>query len=1128
MTRVWTVIRHVAALGAVALGYAVLSCTVSAASAVAADTVVNFDTLTAGTSVTNQFQHAGGSNQGVIFGVTPPNPPPPTTRELPVVTAFADTSSPPDVGQISRTMPCGLECTRPPGIVWGRFPFVKTHVSVSVGDVTGTTSDKITLTAYDSVGHSLGSDAQSVTGGAGVHTVLQVSTGTAKISYFSITNSNAFLSFGIDDVSFDAPPPSPPPPDYSIAVGQAGTITLGQGSSVSVPIGVGRTNGSSGTIALSATPSEQGIHATFVPSSASEPDGETVQLQLTADADAAPDDNALVTVTADPSPTAGTGQKTLVIPLRVVRFDLRAKGIEVTQAVQAAGDLTPSGIGGSGAYQGVGLAAGGITIARLYADASGSPTGGVTGVSAVLVGTRNGQPLPGSPLDPTSGPRTVAPSTDDNVTQADRANPESSFYFELPPSWTHGNIDLRGEVELANAPPGITECASTDCSANNSFTLTDVPFTVMKNVVIRPLALLTPGQTAPDPTLAYLDAQAILPLGDGQLRVLPYQDTIDVTDEEKPGDVAACQHHMPPDKDNNYDVQCALLSVVEDNVDSNHPDDYSIGLTINAVNGLTSTIPGHTAVVDATTANTPSGFNRPLSSLAHEFGHELGLRHASSSCGAGGAVSWPPDQFGFLQGVGLDHRYGSSRDFTTSPPSLSEAPFRIMSDTPYDPTTDLTGITTTGTNVPVSQNKHYFDFMSYCAFAGQGDPDSWISPRYWTQLFDSLKSSSTSPDLRVHTASNKPGQLRVIAYLRDGSIRITNVGPGAGLALPTGIAFPYHAVALDRSGKVIADVPLRGETTGHIDGTVTEPFASLGAILNAPGAARVEVRLDSTVEDTVVRSAHAPSVHFISPRAGRLVGGGKSVTIRWRSRDPDHNRLLARLEYSADGGRHWNTVFTGDDHGRAVLPSSYLSASKRAQLRLHVNDGFNETEVTSKLFRARGGAPTVRVLAPGAGSQISSASPLYLSASAFDDAATPLNGRALTWFAGSLEIGTGSPLSVAGLPPGTDRIRAVARDRLGRTRTASVTVQVLATPASFTTLSAPAHAGRHAHQLTLTAASTAPATMTVTGRGVARQQFIVGRHAQHFALRIKPGKKALTLHASLAGGPTETLHVPRR
>src|SRR5262249_55595968 len=163
---------------------------------------------------------------------------PPTTRELPVVTAFAQTSSPPNVGQISRTMPCGLECTRPPGIVWGRFPFVKTHVNVTVGDVTGTTSDTITMTAYDSVGHSLGSDAKSVTGGAGVHTVLHVSTGTAKISYFSITNSNAFLSFGIDDVSFDAPPVTPPPPDYSIALGQAGTVTVGQGASVSVPIGI--------------------------------------------------------------------------------------------------------------------------------------------------------------------------------------------------------------------------------------------------------------------------------------------------------------------------------------------------------------------------------------------------------------------------------------------------------------------------------------------------------------------------------------------------------------------------------------------------------------------------------------------------------------------------------------------------------------------------------------------------------------------------------------------------------------------------------------------------------------------------------------------------------------------------
>ena len=100
---------------------------------------------------------------------------------------------------------------------------------------------------------------------------------------------------------------------------------------------------------------------------------------------------------------------------------------------------------------------------------------------------------------------------------------------------------------------------------------------------------------------------------------------------------------------------------------------------------------------------------RPLSGLAHEFMHELGFHHASDACeGAleenGGKYDpWPPDQRGYIQGVGLDK---SSRGF----------PYRIIA--------------------PDFATPHWYDIMSYC---NQGsDADTWISTRNWTRFVDEL------------------------------------------------------------------------------------------------------------------------------------------------------------------------------------------------------------------------------------------------------------------------------------------------------------------------------------------------------------------------------------------------------
>ena len=96
----------------------------------------------------------------------------------------------------------------------------------------------------------------------------------------------------------------------------------------------------------------------------------------------------------------------------------------------------------------------------------------------------------------------------------------------------------------------------------------------------------------------------------------------------------------------------------------------------------------------------------------------------------------------------------------------------------------------------------------------------------------------------------------------------------------------------------------------------------------------------------------------------RCTRAGGSLIVSWSSRDPDGDSLAATVDYSADAGHTWSTVYDGPSTGRAVVPNAFLAGSPRARVRVFVNDGFNEAEVISGLFRAA--AYPMLVVFPGA------------------------------------------------------------------------------------------------------------------------------------------------------------------
>ncbi len=855
-------------------------------------------------------------------------------------------------------------------------------------------------------------------------------------------------------------------------------------------------------------------------------------------------------------------------------YDLRAKGLEVTQAVQTqepgfvGGELPslypaprpgalPQRLFGNVRYQGVQLAAFSKTVVRFFADATAAAGGGksgVAGVIGVLRGYRGGKELPGSPLLAENGLRTLTDGLCPCVTAKERANPAASYDFTLPLAWTiSGNqrLSLRGElrqqagiltafrdqrpVRIAAVRP--RECSG--CAGNNQLTLTDIPFIPTPTVVIAPVRMLTAGQAdLPDPASVFEQALNLHPGGE-RFVVQPYQADLDVTAEA--GWTTAspeCKAYVDKGKFGDCKTNAYFARVSRWDRAQGGLSDMAVGVNrqqrgsaAHSLFNLPFGNPDKTATPNEVSARPVAVVeaDRPLSSVGHELGHLLGRGHASAACGGNGE-DWAPDQVGYVDGIGLD-RSQHTRD--------PGSPYRVVAGKP-----PVLG--NCGKDSPPScggtDPQRYFDLMSYCG----SERSSWISVRNWQAEMATLNrfgqrvgfsnrafagfSTRAFPSVAVPYAADGtvsgaraaavPRRLHVEAITTDASTRITDVGP-AVRAAPPATSSDYVLVVAGRAGAALSTTPM---VTGSAHSEGGGPFVRLAAdVPFAAQAASVAVLRGGVTVASRARSAHPPTVRVTSPARGSLVG--RSGVVRWIARDADHDPLTATVAYSLDDGRHWRTIYSGLSTGHTTLPGSYFSASRRARVLVRVNDGFDETGARSQRFRARGVPPTVRLQSPAGHARVLNTSTLVLAGEAFDDSSQPIRGRHLTWFAGRRRLGTGGSLSAADLAPGRQQIRLVATDRTGRRGSASATVTVIATTPQLLELTGPKKLSRTARSVTLRIAVSARSTLTVGGRS-----YTVGRRASRVRLPIRAGSTTLKLRLALRAGAKRTalsISLPR-
>jgi hypothetical protein len=837
------------------------------------------------------------------------------------------------------------------------------------------------------------------------------------------------------------------------------------------------------------------------------PDGTFTNLSMAASA--GPGSNVVHAYARDANGLVGEASRTIDLP-NVNVLDLRAKSMEVTQGVQPFGMPLNSGL--PFVYSGVRLVKSATTVVRLYANAfaTGRAAGlTIPNVPALLQGTRGGVALPGSPLSPDSGPKTLEKGNLP-VELEEIAEPRSGYTFTLPLSWTTGTpITLRGIVNPQTSASSIPETSLT----NNQFTYTGIGFEQRGSLLISPVRITyfdplnKRTETAGDPAAAFDMARMVTPLGDGQMVILPYRGVIDATA------LFASTNNQPGEIDARFNGIFNLVAKWEG-------DHNEAGLTIGVMRGHASGAGrGREAPVPI-----PNGFaswrlepiafvneEKPLASVTHELWHTQNYFHAGHRCANGNStdfpfVHWGPDDQGFIQGMGLDRHAGSGG---------APGTYRRL----------IPGVT--AGSPQAGKPAEYFDAMTYCSINNEGA--LWISTRTWDSFGGLLPLGLPNPPIDHRRALSAAGgkTLRVLSAVNgDGSGQIMQVEPGTGGAMPSDAGSPYHLIVRDPAGAVVSDTGVKPEAT-HIDTVPGHVGAQMVSEVPGEGAATVELVSGGAVIARKARSAHPPTVTLLSPAAGAKIGATGKVPVRWKAADADGDALQTTVSYSDDGGKSFKTLALGGFSGATTVPAELFGKASNGRIQVTVNDGFDDVSALSGRLRVAGGAPVVRILRPEPKARsVRADAALALFGEAFDDAGKAITaaGR-LTWFDGSRRVGRGRSVTLMGLSAGSHRLALEARGANGSTGRATVVVKVLGVKPDLQ-VTAPKSVPRTARTVKLKVASAVPVLVRAGGR-----TFSVGRKARSISIRVKPGSKALALRLAVRGGggkATYTVKIARK
>lgn len=728
-------------------------------------------------------------------------------------------------------------------------------------------------------------------------------------------------------------------------------------------------------------------------------------------------------------------------------YDFKADGFEVTQAIQNLANDVP-------------LAANKATVVRVYGTEISGPD--ANAVQVHLVGKRNGQPLPDSPLLPINSSRKLKSGG-----AYDRARLDDSWNFLLPDHWTNpGSIELSAVVD-----PNFNY----DDSNRNNNTFSKVmtfQYQPLACIMTPPVRTNTPLPSSTDPNFqemverferlwpvfdVWIFKQSE-PLEELELCVealigIPCYGAYELEDESLisdndrlMGDIIARYLLTDfPDKCDPFGAPKHLMGMVHPSANTTKSTGTTTGFANFTFEASWVKSPPQTPNPFQTGWNTMG----EAATMAQELTHNYDRGHVN--CGNPTQLDtnypYPGCQ---LADVGATQYYG----------------FDLATKMPITPT-------------------QASDFMSYRPAQGEA-PDwrgKWVSDYTWRGLFDSMAAVAnvnTVANAATGAALASAGSMVYVTGIveensQQAELGYTYVLPNALLsasmrnrltqlrAETVGVAAAYahhadhggaphahyHIRLLDAANNLLSDVPVTLLPADDHNETIA--LAHLAASFPAPEGvvAKVELLADSTLLDSVSAGVASPTVALQQPVGGAVLDG--EVTVAWTASDPDAtDTLLFTIQYSYDNGGHWQSLvntYPSNLTGAYTLQLTDATAlpgsnGQHALIRVIASDGYHTAMATSQPFALNNRAPEPFITQPTSEQWFAAGEAVGLHGGAHDIEDGGLTGNALQWQIDGAAVGNGRDLEVTGLAPGVHTVALQATDSTNATAIATSTVQI--------------------------------------------------------------------------------------
>lgn len=696
----------------------------------------------------------------------------------------------------------------------------------------------------------------------------------------------------------------------------------------------------------------------------------------------------------------------------------RLVGLEVIQTIQ---DWRNS----------VALVAGKRTFVRGHLESND-----IAIVAPQLLGRRAGASLPGSPLTPANFNGSVITVTD---ALSARDELDTTPYFELPESWTNGQIEL--ELQLAGVGLDCQEAAPPtphDCSATVDFTPAARPDVRFVNVVHESAGQLVAASDA-----------LVAELGERLIAALPTAGLVRSVVRMGWSGPAAPDPH---------DVARALdwMRIWDRCLPAAGCGRIYYGVILDdsgsGADGFAVDIPGSAA------AGRVSSYPKRVGRLTHvhEIGHLLGRVHAVK------------EAFGIYVPIApLEMKVGACCEQSARATSADFSNFQALGGS--DPVCSFPFSPQTGGELPALGPMSgdvdaqiwgldsrqmlavdplvVFDLMSYCS---SSPIDTWPSDVTYAALRQAIAS-------RFPASFDGPPPSSIVAGVPHLGVRGTVDYAASTVALepvarfpdlPPPGAPPSGPLLLrlrDGGGALLQEIPFRA-TYWPESGTGGDASGSFQLLVaDDPAIRALEIVLDGAIAATAAASAHPPTVAVLFPDGGETLTAPE-VTILWDGVDLDADPLTYVVQYSGDDGTTWSTLAVDHPAEALTVPRSALPGSAAGRVRVQASDGFDTaTDASDGSFSVANSAPRVWIASPLLNPIFSGGQLLRFAAGALDPEQGELAPAAFAWSSsldGALATGDRFELAASALSAGTHWITVTATDAEGAAATAAIEIHV--------------------------------------------------------------------------------------